>query len=128
MAFDAWSIVGVDPDVNGALFVLTGPAAGVVETPLFLIDCPMNPTLVGGKTRTRHDPDHMSVHARALQFPRGTAAYLLQVGTRPEFAEQRSYKQGEGVGYWHGVLASEGFDVRLVGPRRCTKRSRADRS
>ena len=60
----------------------------------------------------------MSVRARGLQLPRGTVAYLEQGGTRPDFAAQRSFTQGEGVGYWHGVLASEGLDVRLVEPRR----------
>lgn len=108
MAFDAWSIVGVDPDVNGSLIVLSGPKAGVVETPLFFIDCPMKPTQVNGNTRNRHYPDAMSIHARALQLPRGTAAYLEQGGTHPEFGAQRSYKQGEGVGYWHGVLRRRG--------------------
>ena len=118
MAFDAWSIVGVDPDVNGALIVLSGPTAGDVETPLFFIDCPTKPTQVNRKTRNRHDPNAMSIHTRALQLPRGTAAYLEQGGTRPEFGAQRSYKQGEGVGYWHGVLVGEGLDVRLVVPKR----------
>ncbi len=114
----AWSIVGVDPDVNGALIALSGPTVGVVELPLFYIDCPTKPTQVNGRTRNRHDPDDMSVRARSLQLPRGTVAYLEQGGTRPDFAAQRSFTQGEGVGYWHGVLASEGLDVRLVEPRR----------
>ena len=116
--FDAWSLVGVDPDVNGALIVLSGPTAGVVELPLFSFDCPTKPTQVNRRTRNRHDIDEMSSSARALQLPRGTVAYLEQGGARPDFAAQRSYKQGEGVGYWHGVLASAGLDVRLVEPRR----------
>ena len=118
MAFDAWSIVGVDPDVNGALIVLSGPTAGDVETQLFFIDCPTKPTQVNRKTRNRHDPNAMSIHTRTLQLPCGTAAYLEQGGTRPSFGAQRSYKQGEGVGYWHGVLVGEGLDVRLVVPKR----------
>jgi len=35
------NIVGVDPDVNGALIVLPGPAPGIVETPRSFMDCPV---------------------------------------------------------------------------------------
>ena len=94
------------------------PTVGDVETPLLFIDCQTKPTQVNGRTRKRHEPDAMSIQTRALQLPRGTAAYLEQGGTRPEFGAQRSYKDGEGVGYWHGVLVGEGLDVRLVEPRR----------
>ena len=108
-----WCIVGCDPDVGGALAVITGDDAGNVET-VRIFDCPTKPVDVNGKARMRVCVDGMVKLVRELDLPAGTVAHLEVGGGRSLYASQSCFVQGAASGQWLGVLVSHGLDVRLV--------------
>jgi len=68
-----WCIVGCDPDVGGALAVITGQDVRSVDT-VSIFDCPTKPVDVRGKARTRVCVDGMVALVRKLDLPPGTVA------------------------------------------------------
>jgi hypothetical protein len=108
-----WCIVGCDPDVGGALAVITGDDVGNVET-VRIFDCPTKPVDVNGKARTRVCVDGMVELVRELDLPAGTIVLLEVGGGRSLYASQSCFVQGAASGQWLGVLVSHDLDVRLV--------------
>ena len=106
-------IVGCDPDVGGALAVITFDDVGNVDT-VMIFDCPTKPVDVNGKARTRVCVDGMVKLVRELDLPAGTVAHLEVGGGRSLYASQSCFVQGAASGQWLGVLVSHGLDVRLV--------------
>ena len=106
-------IVGCDPDVGGALAVITSDDVGNVDT-VRIFDCPTKPVDVNGKARTRVCVDGMVKLVRELDLPPGTVAHLEVGGGRSLYASQSCFVQGAASGQWLGVLVSHGLDVRLV--------------
>lgn len=108
-----WCIVGCDPDVGGALAVITGHDVGFVDT-VRIFDCPTQTVMVNRRPRKRVCVDGMVALVRELDLPAGTVAHLEVGGGRSAYNAQTCFVQGAASGTWHGVLVSHDFDVRLV--------------
>ena len=108
-----WCIVGCDPDVGGALAVITGHDVGFVDT-VRIFDCPTQTLMVNRRPRKRVCVDGMVALVRELDLPARTVAHLEVGGGRSAYNAQTCFVQGAAAGTWHGVLASFDFDVRLV--------------
>ena len=108
-----WCIVGCDPDVGGALAVITGHDVGFVDT-VRIFDCPTQTVMVNRRPRKRVCVDGMVALVRELNLPAGTVAHLEVGGGRSAYNAQTCFVQGAASGTWHGVLVSHDFDVRLV--------------
>ena len=108
-----WCIVSCDPDVGGALAVITGHDVGFVDT-VRISDCPTQTVIVNRRPRKRVCVDGMVALVRELDLPAGTVAHLEVGGGRSAYNAQTCFVQGAAAGTWHGVLASFDFDVRLV--------------
>jgi len=108
-----WCIVGCDPDVGGALAVITGDDLGCVDT-VRIFDCPTQTVMVNRRPRKRVCVDGMVALVRELALPAGTVAHLEVGGGRSVYNAQTCFVQGAASGTWHGVLVSHDFDVRLV--------------
>ena len=106
-------IVGCDPDVGGALAVITSDDVGNVDT-VRIFDYPTKPVDVNGKARTRVCVDGMVKLVRELDLPAGTVAHFEVGGGRSLYASQSCFVQGAASGQWLGVLVSHGLDGRLV--------------
>ena len=124
-------VIGVDPDVNGALAALRWRPAGsggqggaVLETHVFdvpTLQASSGPTPRGRRTGKpaprRHNPEAMAALVASLQAPRGTVAVLERATARLGNSLQSSFQSGVGLGLWWGVLSSAGFAVRLTLPQ-----------
>jgi len=108
-----WCIVGCDPDVGGALAVITGDDLGCVDT-VRIFDCPTQTVMVNRRPRKRVCVDGMVALVRELNLPAGTVAHLEVGGGRSAYNAQTCFVQGAASGTWHGVLVSRDFDVRVV--------------
>ena len=108
-----WCIVGCDPDVGGALAVITGDDLGCVDT-VRIFDCPTQTVMVNRRPRKRVCVDGMVALVRELNLPAGTVAHLEVGGGRSAYNAQTCFVQGAASGQWIGVLKSHDFDVRLV--------------
>ena len=108
-----WCIVGCDPDVGGALAVITGHDVGCVNT-VRIFNCPTQTVMVNRRPRKRVCVDGMVALVRELDLPAGTVAHLEVGGGRSAYNAQTRFVQGAASGTWHGVLVSHDFDVRLV--------------
>ena len=108
-----WCIVGCDPDVRGALAVITGHDVGCVDT-VRIFDCPTQTVMVNRRPRKRVCVHGMVALVRELDLPAGTVAHLEVGGGWSAYNAQTCFVQGAASGTWHGVLVSHDFDVRLV--------------
>ena len=108
-----WCIVGCDPDVGGALAVITGDDLGCVDT-VRIFDCPTKTEMVNHRHRKRVCVDGMVKLVRELDLPAGTVAHVEVGGGWGLYASQSCFVQGAASGQWIGVLKSHDFDVRLV--------------
>ena len=108
-----WCIVGCDPDVGGALAVITGHNVGFIDT-VRIFDCPTQTVMVNRRPRERMCVDGMVALVRGLDLPARTVAHLEVGGGRSAYNAQTCFVQGSATGTWHGVLVSHDFDVRLV--------------
>ena len=108
-----WCIVGCDPDVGGALAVITGHDVGVVDT-VRIFDCPTQTVMFNRRPRKRACVDGMVKLVRELNLPAGTVAHVEVGGGRSAYNAQTCFVQGAASGQWIGVLKSHDFDVRLV--------------
>jgi len=113
-------VLGVDPDVNGAVGLLRwrggGLEASVFDTPSVKVSVG-----VGAKARLRlrHDPAAMSELLASLALPRGTLALLERPHARHGVATiNTAFQSGCGLGLWWGLLTAHGFNVRLLLPGR----------
>ena len=69
-----WCIVGCDPDVGGALAVITGHDVGCVNT-VRIFNCPTQTVMVNRRPRKRVCVDGMVALVRELDLPAGTVAH-----------------------------------------------------
>ena len=108
-----WCTVGCDPDVGGALAVITGHDVGLADT-VRIFDCPTQTVMVNRRPRKRMYIDGMVALVRELDLPSGTVANVEVGEARSAYNAQTSSVQGEASGTWLGVLVSHNFDVCLL--------------
>ncbi|KAK7334621.1 hypothetical protein VNO80_26381 [Phaseolus coccineus] len=103
-------VLGIDPDVSGAVALLKTHGS-VCSAQVF--DSPHVKILVGKKNRTRRRLDAKSVVqlVRSFDAPLGTTAYLEQSLPFPQDGKQGWWSGGFGYGLWIGILVSSGFSV-----------------
>ena len=92
-----WCIVGCDPDVGGALAVITGHDIGCVDT-VRIFDCPTKTEMVNHRHRERVCVDGMVKLVRELNLPAGTVAHVEVGGGRGLYASQSCFVQGAASG------------------------------
>ncbi|GAQ86115.1 hypothetical protein KFL_002710100 [Klebsormidium nitens] len=106
-------VLGVDPDIGGALAVLRG---SVEETHAQVLDVPILHVKIGATMRRRHDPGAMAAMVRELQPPPETVVYIEQPRPFPLDGKQGWYSAGYGFGVWMGVLHALQLQVVPVHP------------
>ncbi|KAJ0045179.1 hypothetical protein Pint_05507 [Pistacia integerrima] len=110
---DSKWVMGVDPDLSGALAVLktdhTVINSGIDILQVF--DTPHLPVLVGGRVRKRLDAKSIVLLLRRLDAPVGTTAYIEQSIPYPKDGKQGWWSGGFGYGLWIGILVASGFSV-----------------
>lgn len=105
--FPKW-VIGIDPDVSGALAVLIDDgsclSAQVFDTPHLQVS-------VGKRVRKRLDARSIVQLLHSLGVPEGTVAYLEQSTPFPKDGKQGWWSGGFGYGLWIGILVASGFSV-----------------
>ncbi|KAJ0978970.1 hypothetical protein J5N97_014444 [Dioscorea zingiberensis] len=101
-------VLGVDPDVSGAVALLkpevSGSSAQVFDTP--------NVKLLVGKTvRNRLDARSIVQLLQTFGAPYGTKAYIEQSNPFPQDGKQGWWSGGYTYGMWTGILVASGFSV-----------------
>eukprot|EP00249_Psilotum_nudum_P009480 c21961_g1_i1 orf=393-1202(-) len=100
-------VLGVDPDVWGALAVLR--TDGVTTAKVF--DAPNVEIMVGKTKRRRHDTRSIAELINQVKAPYGTVAYIEQSAPFPKDGKQGWWGSGFGFGIWTGVLVASGLSV-----------------
>lgn len=101
-------VLGVDPDVSGAIAVLRTEESGLSAQ---VFDSPRLPILVGNRVRRRLDAKSIVQLLRGFDAPIGTTAYLEQSIPYPQDGKQGWWSGGFGYGLWIGILVASGFSV-----------------
>ncbi|CAK9191030.1 unnamed protein product [Sphagnum troendelagicum] len=101
-------IVGVDPDVSGALAVIKSEDQGAAAE---VLDVPCVKVAVGKTMRRRHDTCSIAALVHQLNAPQGSIAYVEQAQPFPKDGKQGWYSTGFGYGAWVGILVASGFRV-----------------
>ncbi|XP_020227297.1 Holliday junction resolvase MOC1, chloroplastic isoform X1 [Cajanus cajan] len=103
-------VLGIDPDVSGAVALLKTHGS-VCSAQVF--DSPHVKILVGKNKRTRRRLDTKSVVELVHSFdaPIGTTAYIEQSLPYPQDGKQGWWSGGFGYGLWIGILVASGFSV-----------------
>ncbi|XP_062172201.1 Holliday junction resolvase MOC1, chloroplastic-like isoform X2 [Alnus glutinosa] len=107
-------VVGIDPDLNGALALLKSVESGSSAQ---VFDSPHLQVLVGKRVRRRLDVKSIVQLLRSLDAPFGTTAYIEQSIPYPQDGKQGWWSGGFGYGLWIGVLVASGFSVVPVPSR-----------
>ena len=127
-------VLGIDPDANGALAVLSRAAAAAVggdpaSTPpssthglAALVDTPTIEAIVGGRTRRRPDPAALAAAvgeaARTARAAGLTVEAALERPTPNSLNGKQSwFGSGYAYGLWAGALAAHGVRTTLVTAR-----------
>lgn len=105
---DSQWVIGVDPDVSGALALLKNDDLGCSPQ---VFDSPHLQLLVGKRTRRRLDPKSIIQLLRSIDAPVGTTAYVEQSLPYPQDGKQGWWSGGFGYGLWIGILVASGFSV-----------------
>lgn len=105
-------VIGVDPDVSGALALLKYDHSGCVSAQVF--DSPYVHVSVGKTRRRRLDAKSIVQLLQSFDAPIGTTAYLEQSMPFPQDGKQGWWSGGFGYGLWIGVLVASGFSVVTV--------------
>ncbi|KAL1555174.1 Holliday junction resolvase MOC1, chloroplastic [Salvia divinorum] len=98
-------VVGVDPDLSGALAVLKPDNSAQVY------DSPHLKVLVGKRVRKRLDLKSIIQLLQKVDAPTGTTAYIEQSIPYPQDGKQGWWSGGFGYGLWLGVLVASGYSV-----------------
>lgn len=106
-------VLGVDPDVSGALAVLEGREEG---WSLQIYDVPTVSERVGTRFRRRHCPAGIACALKNLELPPGCVAYVEMARPLPQNGRQGWYGSGFGYGVWMGALAAHGVETVAVHP------------
>ncbi|KAL5160075.1 Holliday junction resolvase MOC1, chloroplastic [Glycine soja] len=103
-------VLGIDPDVSGAVALLKTHGS-VCSAQVF--DSPHVKILVGKNKTTRRRLDAKSVVELVCGFraPIGTTAYIEQSLPYPQDGKQGWWSGGFGYGLWIGILVASGFSV-----------------
>ncbi|XP_026424483.1 Holliday junction resolvase MOC1, chloroplastic-like [Papaver somniferum] len=101
-------VIGVDPDVSGALALLRSDDFGCSVQ---VFDSPHVRLLVGKTMRRRLDTRSIVQLLRSFDAPPGTTAYIEQSTPFPTDGKQGWWSGGFGYGIWTGVLVASGFSV-----------------
>nr|XP_043637843.1 Holliday junction resolvase MOC1, chloroplastic [Erigeron canadensis] len=101
-------VIGVDPDVSGALAVLKTDDFGFSAQ---VYDSPNVKVLVGNRIRRRMDTKAMVQLLRSLDIPIGTTAYIEQSLPYPGDGKQGWWSGGFNYGLWIGVLLASEVSV-----------------
>ncbi|GAB2246165.1 hypothetical protein Droror1_Dr00001658 [Drosera rotundifolia] len=101
-------VVGVDPDVSGALALLKTDQLGCSAQ---IFDAPHLKVVVGKRIRRRLDAKSIVHLVRSFQAPIGTIAYIEQSMPFPKDGKQGWWCGGFNYGIWIGVLVASGFSV-----------------
>ncbi|KAM1000313.1 hypothetical protein ACFX2A_007077 [Malus domestica] len=107
---DSSWVIGVDPDVSGALALLKGdddPASSSAQ----VYDSPHLKVLVGKRVRRRLDAKSIVQLLGSFDAPPGTVAYVEQSTPFPQDGKQGWWSGGFGYGLWIGILVAMGFSV-----------------
>ncbi|KAJ4815560.1 MutS2 [Rhynchospora pubera] len=106
-------IIGVDPDVHGALALLR-PDQSPCGYSAEVFDAPYVNVMVGKRLRKRLDPRSIVQLLHSFNAPIGTKAYIEQSSPFPQDGKQGWWSGGFTYGMWLGVLVASGFSVRPV--------------
>lgn len=113
-------VLGVDPDVHGALVALRWTPGAASPATAHVFDTPATEVQVGAglkaRLRLRHDPVAMSALLTALAPPPGTLVVLERPHARQGVGVSGAFQSGCGLGLWWGVLAAHGVTVRTTSP------------
>lgn len=108
-------VLGIDPDVYGALALLKDDNASGSSAQVF--DNPHLQVLVGKSVRKRLDAKSIAQLLHSLGAPLGTTAYIEQSSPCPQDGKQGWWSGGFTYGLWIGILVSSGFSVVPVSSR-----------
>ncbi|KAH7277350.1 hypothetical protein KP509_39G046400 [Ceratopteris richardii] len=100
-------VLGIDPDVSGAMAVLRGNDVSTAE----VFDVPSVRVMIGSQTRRRHDACSIVSMIRNLNAPKGSIAYIEQNIPLPQDGKQGWWGSGFGYGIWIGTLVACGISV-----------------
>ncbi|XP_076884595.1 Holliday junction resolvase MOC1, chloroplastic-like [Bidens hawaiensis] len=103
-------VIGVDPDVSGALAVLK-PYDVLGSSAAQVYDSPNVKVLIGNRVRRRMDTKAVVELLRSLSIPTGTTAYIEQSIPYPGDGKQGWWSGGFNYGLWIGVLVASGVSV-----------------
>nr|GEV35341.1 Holliday junction resolvase MOC1, chloroplastic-like isoform X1 [Tanacetum cinerariifolium] len=103
-------VIGIDPDVSGALAVLKTTEEGFASSAQ-VYDSPNVKMLVGKRIRRRMDTKAMVELLRSLNIPNGTTAYIEQSLPYPGDGKLGWWSGGFNYGLWIGVLVASEISV-----------------
>ncbi|KAL0459112.1 UNVERIFIED_CONTAM: Holliday junction resolvase MOC1, chloroplastic [Sesamum latifolium] len=98
-------VIGVDPDLSGALAVLKPDNSPQVY------DSPHLKVLVGKRIRKRLDVKSIVQLLQRIDAPTGTTVYIEQSTPYPQDGKQGWWSGGFGYGLWIGILVASGYSV-----------------
>lgn len=101
-------VIGIDPDLSGALALLKTDDSGCSAQ---VFDSPHLQVLVGKRIRRRLDAKSIVQLLRSFKAPIGTTAYIEQSIPYPQDGKQGWWSGGFGYGLWIGILVASGFSV-----------------
>lgn len=101
-------VIGIDPDVSGALALLKTDNLGCSAQ---VFDSPHLKVLVGKRIRRRLDAKSIVQLLKSFDAPVGTTAYVEQSIPFPQDGKQGWWGGGFGYGLWIGILVASGFSV-----------------
>eukprot|EP00466_Bigelowiella_natans_P011992 jgi/Bigna1/128552/aug1.7_g3260 len=114
-AVDEWVVLGIDPDVNGALAVLHKNTSSICDSPSVKVK-------VGKTFRKRLDPEALADLLRPFGYDADlnnkTIAFLEAARPHQMNGKQGWYASGYAFGIWRGALAATGVRTVLVEPNR----------
>ncbi|XP_022890724.1 Holliday junction resolvase MOC1, chloroplastic-like isoform X1 [Olea europaea var. sylvestris] len=98
-------VMGIDPDISGALALLKPNDSPQV------FDSPHLKVLIGKGVRKRLDAKSIVQLIQSFNAPIGTTAYIEQSRPYPQDGKQGWWSGGFGYGLWIGILVASGFSV-----------------
>ncbi|TQE06225.1 hypothetical protein C1H46_008165 [Malus baccata] len=108
---DSSWVIGVDPDVSGALALLKADDDDPASSSARVYDSPHLKVLVGKRVRRRLDAKSIVQLLGSFDAPPGTVAYVEQSTPFPQDGKQGWWSGGFGYGLWIGILVAMGFSV-----------------
>lgn len=101
-------VLGIDPDIKGAVAVLKPQHSGSSAQ---VYDAPTVKVFIGKRVRRRLDARSIVSLLRNLGAPAGSLAYIEQSRPFPNDGKQGWWCGGFGYGLWIGTLVASGFSV-----------------